>query len=412
MEIPTWLFFSFWALISTIFLHLSLHALDKAHLHTSVSPLFMLFLKHSLAISSSSSSAYALKYRPQSTHHSPSSSLFVFYAILSSFLATTTDGILLRATFITFYSRLLHFLLHFKSLLVPILPNLLHLWKIAMKVVLGIEVAKYAWLVLSLRGEIFFIAYSLLEKGSLSLFHLIVKLVWIVLSLQWLCCLPAFFAGFLRFVFLVSLRLSWQFLVFSVETVLIFGTGEDEDGSTAETRGRVAVLMVMEVSLFFVSVDKTGFSPIAVVLLSHLISAVWAAASRFGEEEGGTWIEYLARAKESRTRKVIEFGVGAAGAVFFRRMSLALAFALWSRYEAAAVLLCLGVMWLANLTLLGFPFDFGVFYFVVGSGVVMGWSSWMLCGVALLLVGLRLKLESVALVYDEDDHIQMAVFGY
>lgn len=397
MEIPTWMFFSFWALTTTAFLHISLHALDKTHLHSSVSPLFMLFLKHSLAISSSSSSAYALKYRPQSTHHSPSSYLFVFYAILSSFLATTTDGIALRAALVTFYSRSLQFLLHLKSLLE-------YLWDIDKKIVLGIHIT---WLVLSLRGEIFFIACSLIKKGSLSLFHLIVKLISIVFSLRWLCYLPVFFASFLGFVFLVSLRLSWRFLIFSFETVLSFGTGEGEYDSTAEARGRVAVLMVMEVSLFFVSVERTGFSPIAVVLLSHLIAAIWAAVSRF-VEEGGAWSEYLAMAKESRVRKVIEFGVGAAGAFVFRRVSLAFAS---SRYEAAA-LLCLGVVWLANLTLLGFPSDLGVFYFVMGSAVVVGWCSWVVCGVALLLVGLRLKLESLALVYEEYDHIEVGVFGH
>ncbi|KAL8556837.1 hypothetical protein ACS0TY_004345 [Phlomoides rotata] len=65
MEIPTWLFFSFWALTSITFLHLGFYALDETELSNSVSPVVMSFFKHSLAISSCSSSNYALVFRPQ-----------------------------------------------------------------------------------------------------------------------------------------------------------------------------------------------------------------------------------------------------------------------------------------------------------------------------------------------------------
>lgn len=126
MEIPAWVFLSFWAIASTTFLHLGFHALDK----TEVSPLVLLLLKHSLAISSCSSSSYALKYRAHPRHQSPYL-LIMPYATLSALLATTTDGILLRAILTSSYAKLL---LMLKSLPVP---N--DSWKTMSRILLGLK---------------------------------------------------------------------------------------------------------------------------------------------------------------------------------------------------------------------------------------------------------------------------------
>lgn len=159
-------------------------------------------------------------------------------------------------------------------------------------------------------------------------------------------------------------------------------------------RARVAILMVLEMSLFSASVEKTEFSPVLVLLLSHLISAFWAV------EDG--MLKELARAEIRMVRKWIEVAVGIAGAILLQTLT---------SFDESAVFLYLSMMWLANLTLLGFPLDFGVFYFAVGS-VVVGCSSWTAFAVALLLFALRLKLDSLTLLFEEDDQIQISLFNH
>ncbi|KAH6835316.1 hypothetical protein C2S53_000521 [Perilla frutescens var. hirtella] len=370
MEIPAWLFFSFWALTSITFLHLAINALDQTHLSKSVSPLVIFSLKHSLAISSCCSSNYALRYRPHEEVRSHY--LLMLYVILCAVFSTITDGIMLRRILTNFFARLLY-------LMIPVLPALLFLSKIISKILLCFKILQYALLLYSLAGAIF---------------PIIVKFVSTVFSVQFLCYLPIFLIVLLWHLSIEFLRFSWIFCVLLLDVILSCGTGDSY--SKPETKARIAVLMISEISLFFVSVENTKFSPILVLFVSHSISANLVA---LGERVVAT----------SKMRKVIEFGVGIAGAIVFHNL-----FKSTSSFKEVEAFFYLAVMWLANLTLLGFPFDFAIFDFLVCNMVVagcvvseLGLTLLAYAAAALLLFGLRLKLESLTLEYEEGDQIQI-----
>lgn len=395
MEIPAWLFFSFWALTSITFLHLSFNAFHQTHLSISVSPLVTFLLKHSLAISSCCSSNYALKHRPYEAG-CPNYLLMFLYVILSCVLTTTTDGIFLRGVLDAFVARLL-------SSMLPMVPTLHFFLEKISEILQYFKFIRTSLLLYSLGAMILPITCSLIKIGLLSLLVLIVKFVSTIFSLKFLCNAPVFTIGLVWHLSVVFLQISWHFSVSLLDIILTLGTGDYY--STPEMKARVAILMFLEISLFFVS---TEFSPILVIFVSHSISAVLAALSRSGDERLKEFLHAAVMVKESKMRRLVEFGVGIVGTIVFHYL-----FTLTSLNEVAA-LLYLAVMWLANLTLLGFPVDCGVFDFllcnVVVGGVVVASSAATgvaYGGGALVLFGLRLKMESLTLEYEEGDLIQV-----
>lgn len=360
MEIPAWLFFSFWALISITFLHLGLYALDKTELSNSVSPVVMSFFKHSLAISSCSSSNSALIFRPQLRYDVDRRYFWVACGIISVLRyqimdETTLWGVLLFAL-IKFFASLLYFL-----------PKL----------------------------KIFADRYSLITT----------------------------------MLFFPTASVPWYFPVFTlINFILICG----DYHSAPEIKTRIGIHMAVETSLFFVSGETTRFFPILVLFVSFFISAFSAALSGFepctrisgdplsGDESFKELLPVAARVKEifsilkkNRKGKLIEFGVGMGGAALFQYF-----FRLTS-FNHVVAFFYLAVMWMANLGLLGVSGDFGVFNFLLGNVVVgctvnqsglRSTAPWLAFGASLLLFGLRLKLESLTLVYGQGERIQVTLW--
>ncbi|KAI3468741.1 hypothetical protein Pfo_025404 [Paulownia fortunei] len=350
MEIPAGLFFSFWALISITFLHLGLNALDKTELSNSVSPVVMSFFKHSLAISSISSSSYALIFRPQVKLAVERRYFWVAYGSVPILIYSTIDetvvwGVLMCAM-INFFAWLLHFL-----------PEL----------------------------KIFADRYSLI----------------------------------MTLTFFSSALFPWYF---PISTLINFFLISGEYRLTPEQKNGIFIHMAVESSLFLVSGNNTKFFPILVLFVSFLISAYWAALSGFepftcvswdplsGDESFQKLLPVAAKGKEmlsilmeKKTGKLIKFAVGMGGSVLFQNF-----FRLTS-FSHVVAFLYLAVAWVANLALLGVSGDFGVLNFLIGNVVVgctvsqfgLRGTTWLAYGASLLLYGLRLKLESLTLVYRE-----------
>ncbi|KZV16095.1 thioredoxin family protein [Dorcoceras hygrometricum] len=94
MEIKTWLFFSFWATVSIVFLKLGFNAFETTNLSHKVSPLVLFFFSHAAAISVCYSSHYTFVYSPQldipdvrQRYH-----LFLVFALTGPLIYNAIDG--------------------------------------------------------------------------------------------------------------------------------------------------------------------------------------------------------------------------------------------------------------------------------------------------------------------------------
>ncbi|KAH6761079.1 hypothetical protein C2S51_018028 [Perilla frutescens var. frutescens] len=436
MEIQAWLFITFWAVISITFLHLGFRALEKTELSESVSPLVMFLFKHSLAISSCFSSSYALKFRSQSRYAVRSNYVLLVYVFFSVVFPRTIEGILIWHVVKAIFAWLLYFLSKLKIFLgmifrVPaslLLSFFRFLWKI-LPVIGVIIVALVVYYVP--KSTILSIIYSvggIIFASSVGvLFQIIYSyaVIWFFSSTEFLWVPIMYFLG-ICIAIVFSVGFLWLLCVSTYKFLLFC------KNNFSELKTRAGILLVLELSLFFISAKKRNFSPILALSISHFICVFWAELSTFGDYtlvsdgEGFDGLvqiaakivtvkmkKVLSMLKEHRAKKFIEFAVGTVGAVLFQNF-----FRITSFSEVAAFLY-LAVMWLANLVLLGFSGDFGVFNFLLAN-VVVGCTvgqfglhsvTWLALGAAFLLYGLRLKLESLTVAYEEGQQIQLSFLG-
>ncbi|KAK6158184.1 hypothetical protein DH2020_005498 [Rehmannia glutinosa] len=356
MEIPACWFFSFWALISITFLHLGFISLDKTGFSTSVSPAVMSFFKHSLAVSTCSSSSYALIFRPRLKLAVERRYFWIAFGIIHFLLSSSADetilwGVLMYAL-LNFSARLLHFF--------PVLKMIADRYSLILNLTF-FSGALFPWYI----HFYTLINFMLIAVGEY------------YMSIERKTCIGIHMAIESSF-----------FFIRSVDNTNFFP------------------ILVILIS-FFVSAFRaalSGFEPYT--------SVSWDPLS--GDECFREMVPVVARGKEFlwilmelKIGKLIEFAVGMGGTVLFQ------SFFRLTSFDHVVAFLYLAVAWVANLALLGVSGDFGVFNFLIGNVIVgctvsqfgLRGTTWIAYGTSVLLFGLRLKLESLSFISREGQEI-------
>ncbi|KAK6137456.1 hypothetical protein DH2020_028813 [Rehmannia glutinosa] len=346
MEIPACWFFSFWALISITFLHLGFNALDKTGLSTSVSPAVMSFFKHSLAVSTCSSSSYVLIFRPRFKLAVERRYFWIAFGIIHFLLNNADETILwglLMYALLNFSARLLHFF--------PVLKMIADRYSLILNFTF-FSGALFPWYI----HFYTLINFMLIAVGEY------------YMSIERKTCIGIHMA---------------------IESSLFFIRGDENTNFFP--------ILVILIS-FFVSAFRAAFSG-----FEPYTSVSWDPLS------GDECFREMVPVSENRStgrrmlderRKWIEFAVGMVGTILFQNF-----FRLTS-FDHVLAFLYLAVSWLGNLALFRASSDLGVFNFLLGNVIVgctvsqfgLRGTTWIAYGASILLYGLRLKLESLSLV--------------
>lgn len=115
---------------------------------------------------------------------------------------------------------------------------------------------------------------------------------------------------------------------------------------------------------------------------------------------------------KSKVRQWVDFMVGTAVAIIFQNL-----FRITS-FQQVVPFIYLAVAWLANTVLFWVSHDFGILDFLLGNVIVgctasedgLGGTTWVAYGVAVVLYGLRVKLESVELVHREGKGVRVVIW--
>ncbi|PIN07063.1 hypothetical protein CDL12_20375 [Handroanthus impetiginosus] len=346
MEIPAWIFFSFWALTGAGSLFLGIEALDKTGLPNSISPVIMSLFRHFLAISVCHSSTYALVFRPKLNISVEKYYLWASFAVFPVIFSRMADESF--AWYFPIYS-----LINLFVLLRYFLPEM---------------------------NGYFFEDYLYKRSAVIAFFPLLY-----------------FFSRGESFGWYFSLYISNFMIIFQFFFL----------AASEENMGLFIHFAAMS-SLFLIRGKTKYHFPILVLFFSFLTSVAQAAIS--GDERFQKWLPAAAAGENrivlelkkliKRYGKVIEFAIGIGGTIIFQNF-----FRLTS-FDHVVAFLYFTVAWLANLVLLLLNHDLGIFNFFL-SNVIVGCTvsqfglrgtTWVVYGASVLLYSLRLKLVALSLV--------------
>lgn len=167
---------------------------------------------------------------------------------------------------------------------------------------------------------------------------------------------------------------------------------------------KIIVLALVFIIVFFA--DKLMFAAGVMLMILSLVSPYWK------EDARDKWLQcqYLLPVSvtdptariififsKSKVQRWVEFVVGMLGSIVFQNF-----FRITSFHEVAAFLF-FAVSWLANTVLVLVSHDLGVLNFLLGNVIIgctvseygLRGASWIAYGAAVVLYGLRVKLESV-----------------